>query len=114
MEIDFSQKICNLKGEALKDPQNKMAEITLGDVCINALLAPTQEKIDGKEKLNRWRHARRIEKGGKMTFNVDTIAKLKKLINAAYPSPIIVGQAWIMLDSAEKETEENVENKTPK
>jgi len=87
--------------------KKKPEPLTLKDVAITALLTPqTQERIEGKKKVDRWENAKRIYKGGKINFTVEDIAELKKLINNTYPSPLIVAQAFEMLEKGTPEKSE--------
>lgn len=112
MKIDFDQKLVTLDGKPLlglpdsNKPGEKRKPLKLKDVCIMALLSPLASKnIDGEKKLERWENAKLIKKGGKINFTTETIAELKKLINDVYPSPMVVGQAWVMLEAGEEAAE---------
>lgn len=125
MKIDFTQKIKSLKGEDLPsgpdtvDPKDdkkkiKAPALTLGDVCCNALLGTyDKEKIDGTEKLKRYRFADRLY-GAKEMISLDSkeITLLKDLVALAY-SVLVSGQAWEMLESGEAEPKK-VKEKTVK
>jgi len=91
-----------------KHPKKEPEPLTLKDVAITALLNPQIQEKEGKKKLERWQNAKVIHKGGKISFTVETIAELKKLINEAYLSPLVVGQTFLMLDSGEKELKEKL------
>ena len=117
MKIDFSQKIKSLKGEELPsgpdevDPKDKKKTIkapglNLGDVCCNALLGTFKDeegKIDGVEKLKRYRFADRLY-GAKEMISLDSgeIELLKTLVAKTY-SVLVSGQVWEMLESGEAE-----------
>lgn len=117
MKIDFTQKIKSLKGEDLpsgpdvedpKDPKKKIKApgLTLGDVSCNALLGTFKDeegRIDGKEKLKRYRFADRIY-GTKEKISLDSgeITLVKDLVAKLY-SALVSGQAWEMLESGEAE-----------
>lgn len=109
VKIDFDQKFLNLNGKPLMpppdpaNPKGKPEPLRLKDVAVTALLNPQIQEKEGKKKLERWQNAKVINKGGKISFTVETIAELKRLINEAYPSPLVVGQAFLMLDSGEEE-----------
>jgi len=110
VKINFNEKFHNLNGKPImnppdpNNPKKKPKPLTLKDVAITALLSPhTQERIEGEKKLQQWENAKLIYKGGKINFKVEDIAELKKLINETYPSPLIVGQAFLMLEKGESQ-----------
>lgn len=99
---DFDGKLKNQKGE----------DVTLGEVCIAALVsigprcprcgtiqfpADTQ---DGKEKFDRWMLAQRLEKAKKkIELTVDEIKMLKDAV-AKSETIVVAGQVWEILDPA--------------
>lgn len=98
MKVDFTKKFCNLNGEVLKDA-NSQREVTLGEVCVEALLSTDKENpISGTDKLERYNLALEIHTGKKETLSAEEIVLLKDLLGKLY-TPIIVGQAFPMLDS---------------
>lgn len=127
MELDFSQKLLNIKGkpiienlverdedtnEVLKDEKGenitKVYIVTLEDVCINSLLANLDEKdkVSGKLKMERYSFAQRIvaavqENNGVLEVKVEEVSQLKKYIAKTY-NTAYMGAAWSMLDSAER------------
>ena len=95
MKIDFTKKFTNFNGEVLKDTASNR-ELSLGDVCVEALLAVDKnEAIDGAEKLRRYNLAMEIYKG-KDSLLVEEIVLLKDLIGKYYAT-MIVGQALPIL-----------------
>jgi len=93
MKINFNQTIKNIKGEVVKD-------LTLKSVSIEALLATFEDErsLSGEEKVKRFVLATRIESNSNdMDFKVEDVAKIKQLIGKGY-GPLVVGQAWEMLD----------------
>jgi len=93
MKINFNQTIKNIKGEVVKD-------LTLKSVSIEALLATFEDErsLSGEEKVKRFVLATRIESNSNdMDFKVEDVAKIKQLIGKGY-GPLVVGQAWEMLE----------------
>ena len=96
MKIDFTKKFTNFNGEVLKDATSGK-EMSLGEVCIEALLAiDKNENIDGVERVRRYNLASEIYKN-KDTLAAEEVVLLKELIGKYY-TPIIVGQAFPILD----------------
>jgi len=85
--------------EITKRPDSKKY-VMLKNVCTNALMA-LDDKIEGDEHLKRLELARRLS-NGVIDLSVEQIALIKKLISTFYNSPLIVGQAWIMLENKQK------------
>ena len=80
------------------------ADLTLREVITNSILSPQRdqqnprEKIDGNEKARRCYLAMEIYKAKKqIELNVDDIKLIKDEIGRVYP-PLIVGQAYEILD----------------
>ena len=113
MLIDFSQALFDKAndGEALKVPTSdgKGEEVlTLGAICRKALTAQlADDKAEGTEKVDRYFLAQRIKTAaGPIETTAEEAANLKKLINKAYGSPVIVGECWPLLDGKGKPKEE--------
>ena len=97
MKIDFTKKFTNFVGEVLTEATSKR-EMTLGEVCIEALLAVDKsETLDGMEKVRRYNLAQDIYSGKKDSLTSEDIVLLKELIGKYY-TPIVVGQAFPLLD----------------
>jgi hypothetical protein len=91
MKINFNQPIKNIQGEEIKD-------LTLKVVSVESLLATfSDEQISGEEKAKRYLLATRIYANEELELTVEEIAKIKQLIGKGY-GPLIVGQAWEMLE----------------
>lgn len=108
MAIDFNAKFKDLDGNEVKDRQvgldGKLTEsvATLGRVAANALLAMTDADKDmtGEIKVKRYDLAMRVIKGAAVSLKAEEIADIKAAIGKHY-GPLIVGQAWRMLDPGE-------------
>lgn len=105
--INFDAKFCDLDGNEVRDRQmgqdGKMTEsvATLGRVAANALLMITDADKDmaGEIKVKRYDLAMRVIRG-EASLKAEEIATIKAVIGKHY-SPLIVGQAWRMLDPSE-------------
>ena len=98
MKIDFTKKFTNFDGKPLVD-QSSQKELSLGDVCVEALLAVDQkDPIDGVEKVRRYSLATEIYKGNKESLSAEEAVLLKELVGK-YFTTMIVGQALPFLDS---------------
>ena len=126
MKINFGYKFTNPGGtplperppEMVKNEKGEMEEkkyptFTLRKACINVLLGSRiveikcpkckhqfdkPEKIDGEEKLRRWKLSMKIQ-NSKELLDIGTkdIELLKERIAAVYPT-LTSGQAWSILD----------------
>lgn len=98
MKIDFNKKFTNFNGDVLKDSQSQK-ELSLKDVCVEALMVVDQkEEIGGEEKVRRYNLALDIYNGKKENLSSEEIVLLKELIGR-YFSTIVVGQALKMLEN---------------
>ena len=93
MKVNFNQPIKNIQKEEIKD-------LTLKSVSVEALLATfsDEQSLSGEEKAKRYLLATRIYANSEeLDLTVEEIAKIKQLIGKGY-GPLIVGQAWDMLE----------------
>lgn len=105
MKIDFAQTLRDLDGKPIKKGK---IDMSLASICVDALLSldpKNTANIDGKEKVVRYELAKRIHKGGVVDLTTDEISKIKKLVGKLY-FPIIVGQAFMMLENKSDELAE--------
>jgi len=110
MEIDFSQKLKNLKGDVLKevsiDEETKKEEstdYTLGTAAVNTLFA-NEKDMTGEQKVKRYNLATKIFEMGKVDVTTDEIVLIKKVIGK-FTTALIVGQAYKMLEKEEEKKE---------
>lgn len=122
--VDFSAELTALDGKTLSDGgtlltcecgaiMNKCPScgktrdidiMTLKTVSINALLfvprtAPNTAGMKGEEKIQRYELAKKIfSAGGPVDLTTENIGLIKKAIDQAYPGPLIVAQAGILLE----------------
>jgi len=103
MQIDVSSVIKNLNDKPIKmDPEGKDEpenHLTLKTVLINGLMFIDEKNVSGKEKVDRYQLAMKINRAdGVIDLTPENVTKLRDLIGKAYPSPVVVGQAWELLD----------------
>jgi hypothetical protein len=97
---DFTQPINQLDGSPFTDGAGKPIVTTLETAAETALLANHQDEqnLSGDEKIKRYALALKIFNNKKdVNLTADEIALVKKLIAKVY-SPLVVGEAWRMLD----------------
>lgn len=110
MKVDFSLELRTMAGEPIPRSKTNQAATTLKDVAVEALLAfDPQKNVKGKDKMQRWQIAATIyaSNGEVVTMEMEDVAKIKELVGDIY-GPLIVGQAWNMLegDAVEDDAEE--------
>ena len=77
MKIDFTQVLKDLDGKEIKGPDG---DITLGFICVDALLAPLKgemEKPNAGDTIRRYEFAKAIHNGEELDLKVEDIALLK-------------------------------------
>ena len=109
MKIDMTKAIKNLEGDNIDNPESKLKEkapLTMKILCTNSLLTPTQDErnIDGNEKAKRFELAMRIYTEKEVDLDIDELKLVKDLIGKVY-SPLVVGQAYRILDPKAKASE---------
>ena len=101
MKIDFTQSLKTLGGEAMKDVDEKGEAIdaTLKMATVNALLAPSKDPDTGVVKIQKYELAKLIYRAeGEIDITVEDAALIKKAVEKAFPSPMIVGQVNEILE----------------
>ena len=91
MKINFNQKLESFDGKEVG---------ILKQFCIEPLLAtfPDEQNLAGEEKLRRFLLASKIHwADGEAELMAEEISLVKKLIGKGY-GPLVVGQAWKMLE----------------
>jgi len=104
MKINFNQPFMKLgTNEPILKPNTK-EPFCLKEAAIEALLVQVQEEnVSGEEKAKRYVLATRIcADPGSIDLTVEELAKIKQVIGKGY-GPLVVGQAWEMLDNNFKE-----------
>jgi hypothetical protein len=100
LAVDFAAPINNLDGTPMQKDDKTV--LTLDDVASIALLSSYQDEpnLEGVEKNKRFWLAKKIHDQRKdPVLTADEIALIKRLIAKAY-NPLVVGQAWTILDPA--------------
>ena len=111
MKIDLNVKLKDLDDKPIK---NRLAtgrtdekgfpilkdgdDLLLKEICTTALLGNYDEKIDGNEKVRRFKLATEIHgSNGEVDLQAEEISLIKNLISKSF-SVLITGQAWQLLD----------------
>lgn len=107
MKINFNKALTNLDGTPIRNPpkpgmpEETGKELTVASVAINALMNVDFEKETGEEKVRRYTLAglihKEIEGKGEVEMEPKDAALIKDLIAKGY-GPIVVGQAWPLLN----------------
>jgi hypothetical protein len=105
--IDMTTVLNDEHGKPLKDAggQDLKADptcekcplLTLGHAIANVLFAPDKD-ASGQELWGRGELASRIKDDKTATLTADEIAKIKTLLAKDYPAPVIIMQAYPLLD----------------
>ena len=101
MKSDFTQTLKMIDGTAMKDVDSTGAAVdaTLKLAVVNALLAPQKQEESGVEKIKKYELAKMIYKSeGETDITAEDITLIKKAVEKAFPSPMIVGQVNEMLE----------------
>lgn len=94
--IDFSRVLLDRKGQPAKDGESNLL---LSEVCCVSLLSEfPAEHTEGGEKHRRYLLWRRLSAGGTQEVTAEEVSLLKRLIGLGW-GPLVVGQAWEMLES---------------
>lgn len=98
--VDFDTRIVELDGSVPMDDKNQPVVLTVGKICINALIQPQQgdDGESGEDKIKRSVLAERILKKEDYKYSAEEIAMIKRRVNRANPSPLVVRQVWEALE----------------
>lgn len=96
MKINFDSTLKTLSGEDIKTEDKPVAMKT---VVVDSLLAFTEERLTGEEKLARYNLAQKINVGGDIDLTVEEIAKIKKTVGETRPT-LIVGQMFNHIENS--------------
>jgi hypothetical protein len=97
MKLDFTYPMMTLAKDKALTVTGSTEEFLLRDVVVEALLRP-DDKLSGKEKAERYILAVKIHTSPKeIDLTVEELAKIKELVGKVF-APLIVGQAWQMLE----------------
>lgn len=101
MKIDMSQQLRGLDGKPVlvKDGEESVP-MKLSNVCVNALLTATEgdKKQSGEDKFKNYHLAQKLHEKSEVELEAEEVAKLKERVSKVFPSPLVVGQAWDMLE----------------
>lgn len=100
MKLDFSQILRDLDGkELVEKPESR--PIILRVLAVNALMATFEDErnLSGEEKVKRYDIAFLVHnsKDEPVEMSIEDVALIKRLIGRSY-GPLLVGQAWKMLE----------------
>ena len=113
MKVNLKQLLRDFDGEILEKPvrtDEKDAQgnsiigkkkMDLRTICIDALQAVYQDEknLDPEEKMKRFVMAEEIYLAdGEMELKDDQVVFLKKMVNKAFPSPLVYGQVTRILE----------------
>lgn len=102
MKIDFTQVLRDLDGKEIKGPD---CDITLGFICVDALLAPLENEMknpNADDTIRRYEFAKAIHNGEEMDLKVEDIVLLKGRILKTRTT-LIYGITSDMLEKKEDE-----------
>jgi len=113
MKINVIQELKQLNGSPLETgsqicpacrrPVGESRAFLLREVCTNALMFSDQrDQPTGGEKVERYQLALLIQNNDSLNVKAKDITLLQEQINKAYPNPLIVAQAWAMLEGVEE------------
>ena len=104
MKIKLNQKFTGIDGiKSLPNTETK-CDLSLKDVCINAVLQPGKEDTE-KQKYAAYELFVKIRdcKTAEIELTIEEVAKIKKKIGLIY-MPLILGQAFDFLECKQKVT----------
>ena len=93
-KINFDVVLTKLGGAALQDDEDQ--DLTLANAAKQALLV-LDDKQTGEQKYENYCLATKVVAGGDVTLKSEEISKIKEAIGK-YMYPIVVGQAWDLLE----------------
>lgn len=102
MKIDFSVILMGIDENPMKRRLGSDEIATLKDIAFDALLSIMEgDRSSGEEKFRRYELAMKIKNEKDVDLPIEDVALIKKLIGSMY-SPLVVGQAWKVLDAGGK------------
>lgn len=98
--IDFNTPILELDGTVPRDDKGQEINLTVGRIVINALMQPQQgdDAESGEDKIKRGVMAERIYKKEDYKFSIEELGIMKKRVNKANSSPLVVRKVWEELE----------------
>jgi len=96
MKVKINQELKDVDGKAIQ--AGAKPRLLLQDVCINALLTPNQ-KDEEKQKWDKYELYKKVRDAkAEVELLAEEISLIKKSIAIVNP-PLIMGQAWEMLEN---------------
>ena len=106
MKLDLTTELTSVTdGKVLKDGGE---DVTLGLVCCNALLVADKADAKAEDKVKKFNMAVQLSGKDSAEVTAEDVVLLKSCINVAYQQPLIVGQAFNLLDACGSEKDDNV------
>lgn len=101
MKIKVNTVLKTLEGKPMEFKGDE--KLTLGLVCVNALLFPDEKEKDAIKKVEKFHLALRLsdKKVTEPELTVEEVVLIKQCINIAYTQPLVVGKAHDMLEQKE-------------
>ena len=97
MQVDFSKQFKNFDGTTIPEKAGEDKSFTLATASINAVMNP-EEKLSGEDSVKRLDLATAIYAATKpLELTSEQVSLIKAQIAKVY-GPLIVGQAWKMLE----------------
>lgn len=100
MKVALGTKLTDLDGKDIViDDAGKPA--TLRYIIVTALMGvyESEKDLPGADKLKRFLLAQRIHKSeGDANLSTEEVVEIKKLVSLAFPSPLVVGQVFEILE----------------
>ncbi len=97
MRLNLTTELTSVTdGKVLKDGKE---DVTLGLVCCNALLIADKADAKAEDKVKKFNMAVKLSGKDSVEVIAEDVVLLKSCINTAYQQPLIVGQAFNLLDA---------------
>lgn len=100
MQINFDTPMLQLDNVAFRAPGTENRVMTLGWVCVEALLwfDPSKSQDSGEEKARSAALAIRLYPGGRHDVTIEELALIKSKIGANIAAPLLVARAFQALE----------------
>lgn len=95
MKIDFNAILITIDGKEMNLDAEGKQKASLATVCKNALISGNERNLTGKEKLERWELAKKLD--GIVDLKVEEVAKIKEVVGDMYAASV-VGPAYELLE----------------
>jgi hypothetical protein len=99
VKVDFSRALKDLKGEPIKTDEG---ELTLERVAVSSLLQPAKDET-GDSKYKKYGIIKQIHGAAEpVELKSEDVSLVKRAIGESQFTAIVTGQAWDLLEGAEK------------